>query len=215
LEAIMNARSTTRLTASLVLATGLLAAPAVPVTAIDASPAAVIAAPAKHKLPDRCWPSYKHDLQRLQRRMDYQIEHYQSHYTSVNSLLDNMIDVLTSGSQDVLPQMEAGVEQYRTRLAPIITKDRNEVNKLLDSVQKQNKNCFKGKRQDTFLAGMKSARSAFRDLFRAYEMVQGAAGYLTTAQTAKAQEKLNEAQLEAATVEDILAQGVKQMRGLW
>jgi hypothetical protein len=46
-------------------------------------------------------------------------------------------------------------------------------------------------------------------------MVQGAAGYLTTAQTAKAQEKLNEAQLEAATVEDILAQGVKQMRGLW
>ncbi len=210
----MNARSTTRLTASLVLATGLLAAPTVPAPAAGPPPASVLAK-SKHKLPDRCWPSYKHDLQRLQRRMDTQLPHYEAHYASVNAQLDNMVDVLSSGATDVLPQMEEGVSQYRETLTPIIASDRTQVDKLLDSVQKQNKSCFKGKRQDKFLAGMKTVRAAYRDLFRAYERVQTAAGFLTTAQTAKAQGALNEAQVEAATVADMSDRGIRQMRDLW
>ena len=209
----MNARSTTRLTASLVLATGLLAAPAVAAPAAGPPPASAVAA--KHTLPDRCWPSYKHDLQRLQRRMEAQLPHYDNHYTSVSAQLDNMVEVLSSGATDVLPQMEEGAAQYRETLLPIIADDRDSVNKLVDQVQKQNKGCFKGKRQDKFLAGMKTVRAAYRDLFRAYEKVLGAAGYLTTAQTAKAQEKLNDAQLEAATVEDMFNGGIKQLRALW
>lgn len=210
----MNARSTTRLTASLVLATGLLAAPAGTVSATGPPPTSAVATQSKHKLPDRCWPSYKHDLQRLQRRLDYQLPHYEAHYASVNAQLDGMVEILSSGATDALPQMEEGVAQYRDTMSPIIADDRAEVNTLLDRVQKQNKNCFKGKRQDAFLAGMKTVRSAYRDLFRAYEKAQGAAGYLTTAQTAKAQEALNDAQLDAATVEDVLDKGLKQLRAL-
>lgn len=211
----MNIRTSTSLTASLVLATGLLAAPAAPVSAAGPSPVSAIAAKQKHKLPDRCWPSYKHDLQRLRRRMDYQLPHYDSHHASVDKLLDNMVDVLVSGAHDVLPQMEAGVAEYRETLSPIIAGDRHEVNKLVDQVQKQNKNCFSARRQEKFLTGMKAVRAAFRDLFRSYEKVQMAAGYLTTAQTAKAQEALNDAQLEAATVEDQLDQGIRRLRDLW
>lgn len=211
----MTPGSTTRLTASLVLATGLLAAPAVPSSAAGTPPASSVAAKSKHKLPDRCWPSYKHDLQRLQRRMDTQLPHYDAHYASVDAQLDNMVDVLSSGAQDVLPQMEDGVMQYRETLSPIIADDRDTVNKLVDRVRKQNKKCFSGRRQEKFLAGMKTVRAAYRDLFRAYEKVQMAAGYLTTAQTAKAQEALNDAQVEASTVEDMFDRGIKRLRDLW
>ena len=111
----MNARSTTRLTASLVLATGLITAPAIPVAAAVPPPVSAVAAKQKHKLPDRCWPSYKHDLQRLRRRMNYQLPHHDSRHASVDNLLDNMVDVLVSGAHDVLAQMAAGVANTSPR----------------------------------------------------------------------------------------------------
>ncbi len=211
----MRSGSTTRLTASLVLTTGLLAAPAIPVAAVGSPPATAVSAQAKHKVPDRCWPSYKHDLQRLQRRMNVQLPHYGSHYESVNAQLDNMVDVLSSGATDVLPQMEEGAEQYRETMRPIIADDRDSAKRLVDLVQRSNKNCFTGNRQDKFLAGMKAVRLAYQDLFRAYEKGLLAVGYLTTAQTAKAQEALQDAQLEAATVEDRFDRGIKQLHDLW
>lgn len=212
----MDARSATRLTASLVLATGLLAAPAVPASAEGPPPAAAVAAKAKHKLPDRCWPSFKHDMQRLSRRMDTQIPHYEAHYTSVNNMLDQMVELLSDpDSQDLIPQMEAGASQYREAMLPIIADERDSAMRLVDRVEKFNKGCFRGKRQAKFFAGMKLVRTSYRDLFRAYEKVLGAAAYLTTAQTAKAQQALNDAQLEAMTVEDMLEQGLTQLRELW
>jgi hypothetical protein len=206
----MNTPLIARLATALVLATGLAAGPLTPAPA-QTPPAAVVAKP---KLPDRCWPSYKHDLQRLQRRMDVQAPHYESHYQSVAAQLDSMVDVLSSGATEVLPQMEAGVAQYRDILSPIIADDRDSAMRLVKSVEKANKNCFRGARQSTFLSGMQSVRAANRDLFRAYEKVQLAALHLTTAQTAKAQEALNDAQLEAVTVEDQFDRGMKRLRSL-
>lgn len=211
----MNARATTSLPASIVLSIGLLAAPAVAVPAAATPPAVAVAAKTKHKIPDRCWPSYKYDLQLLHRRMDVQLPHYDSHYESVNGLLDDMVDALSSGAEEVLPYMEDGAAKYRETMSPIIADDRATVNKILDLVQRSNKGCFKGNRQDKFLAAMKLVRSSYRDLFRAYEKVQMAAYYLTTAQTAKAQEALNNAQVEAATVEAMFDSGMRQLRALW
>lgn len=209
----MNARTAARLAASLVVVTGLVAGPLTP--ALSATPAPTAVVTAKPKLPDRCWPSYKHDLQRLRVRMGVQLPHYDAHHTSVSKLLDNMVDLLSSGATDYLPQMEEGVMFYRETMTPIIAEDRATVTKLLNNVQKSNKNCFKGNRQDKFLSAMATVRAAFRDLFGAYATVQLAAYHLTTAQTAKAQEALNKAQLEAATVEDMFDRGMKQLRALW
>ena len=61
---------------------------------------------------------------------------------------------------------------------------------------------------------MAGVRSAFQDLFGAYGTTQLAAGYLTTAQTAKAQEALNKAAVDSATVEDQFDQGMKALRDL-
>lgn len=211
----MNARRVAGLATALVLATGLAAGTLTPATSVTPrQPTIVAMAKAKPRVPDRCWPSYKHDLQRLQRRMDVQLPHYDAHYASVSSLLDNMVDVLSSGAQDVLPQMEDGVSQYRETMTPIIADDRGTATKLVNQVQKANKNCFSGKRQTKFLAGMATVRAAFRDLFDVYGKVQLAAGYLTTAQTAKAQEALNAAQVDAATIEDQFDRGMRSLRDL-
>ena len=198
----MNARQFTGLATALVLATGL---------ATGVSPSV---ATAKHRIPDRCWPSYKHDLQRLQRRMNAQLPHYDAHYTSVNAMLDGMVDILSSDSQDLLPQMEAGVSEYRETMTPLIADDRDSATKLVSVVQRSNKSCLRGKRQQKFLTGMAGVRSAFHDLFGAYGTTQLAAGYLTTAQTAKAQEALNKAAVDSATVEDQFDQGIKALRDL-
>ncbi len=205
--------NTTLRTLSLVLAAGLLAVSAAPVWAVG--PPSAVSVAAKSKLPDRCRPSYKHDLQRLQRRMDYQQPNYDAHYASVNHMLDQMVDLIADpDAQDLIPNMENGAAQYRDTMAPIIAGDRSDVTRLVNLVQKQNKSCFQGKRQDSFLAGMKAVRSAFKDLFSAYEKALGAAGYLTTAQTAKAQQSLNDAQVEVATVENQFDHGMKRLNAL-
>lgn len=211
----MNARTAARLAASLVVATGLVAGPLTPALSATPAPTAVVTAKPKPKLPDRCWPSYKHDLQRVKLRMDYQLPHYDAHHASVSKLLDNMVDLLTSGDQRYLPQMEQGVSTYRETLTPIIADDRDTTTKVLNSVQKANKDCFRGHRQAKFLSAMATIRAAFRDLFGAYATVQLAAYHLTTAQTAKAQEALNKAQVDSATVEDQFDRAMRQLRSLW
>lgn len=208
----MNARRIAGAAIALVLMTGLAATPATSAQPDQAT--SVVMAKAKHRLPDRCWPSYKHDLQRLTRRMETQVPHYDAHYTSVSAILDNMVEVLTSGAHEVLPKMEEGASVYRETMTPIIAKDRDEVTRLIAGVQKSNKSCFKGKRQTKFLDGIATIRAAYRDLFTAYGKIQLAAGYLTSAQTAEAQGALNDAQLEVATVEDQFDHGMKVLRDL-
>ncbi len=213
----MNAKPTIRLTAAIIVATGLTAG-LVPVTvASTATPTAVVqAAKKKHKLPDRCWPSFKTDVLQLQRRMEYQMPNYDAYYQSERVILDQMVGLLTDpNAQDAIPALEEGEANYRATMQPIIAEDRDATTRMLASVEKANKSCFKEKRKDKFVANMALVRSAFRDLFKAYEKVLRANLELQSAQTAKAQGYLNEAALEAATVEGMFDQGIKGLVKLW
>lgn len=213
----MNAKPTMRLTAAIIVATGLTGG-LIPVTgAAAATPTAVVqTAKKKHKLPDRCWPSFKTDVFRLRRRMDYQVPHYEAFYQGQRATLDEMVDILTQpAAWDAIPAMEQNLALLRATMQPIIADDRDATTKMLASVEKANKSCFKDKRRDKFLDRMASVRSAFRDLFKAYEKVLQANMALQSAQTAKAQGYLNDAALEAATVEGTFDHGIKGLVDLW
>jgi hypothetical protein len=213
----MNAKPTIRLAAAIIVATGLTGG-LVPVTvAATATPTSVVqGAKKKHKLPDRCWPSFKTDVFQLRRRMEYQMPNYVAYYQSENAILDQMVELLTDpNAQDLIPRLEEGEATYRATMQPIIAEDRDATTKMLANVEKANKSCFKAKRKDRFVANMTLVRSAFRDLFKAYGKVLEANLALQSAQTAKAQGYLNDAALEAATVEGTFDQGIKGLVNLW
>ena len=217
LEAIMNSKPTMQIAAAIVVATGLTAG-MVPVTvAATPTPTSVIqTATKKHKLPDRCWPSFKTDVFQLRRRMEHQMPNYEAYYQSESAILDQMVELLTDpNAQDAIPALEEGEATYRATMQPIIAHDRDATTKMLASVEKANKSCFKEKRKDKFVANMALVRSAFRDLFKAYEKVLEANLALQSAQTAKAQGYLNDAAVEAATVEGTFDHGIKGLVKLW
>ena len=201
----MNVKHAIRIVTSIALVTGLFAGPTISATA-DPGPPRTTAAKTETLIKKKCLKGFRADW----RKLNYEVwahayDYYEGRRKAEQVMFDQMRWALADPeAHDLIPVFEQAAAVDRAQYQPVVAKLRDDNFKDIKGFQSKylRNGCLSKPGTAVFSDGIRDLRASFKDIYKAHEQLFRVNLALQTAQMDLATQCMQDADLEAATIEE-------------
>lgn len=201
----MNVKSAIRIVTAIALVTGLFTGPVITATA-DPGPPRTAAAKTETLIKKKCLKGFRADWRVLNHDVwAHAYDYYEGRRKAEQAMSDQMRWILADPeAHDLIPVFEQQAADDRAQYQPVVAKLRDDNFKDIKAFQSKylHNGCLSKAGAAVFNDGIRDLRASFKDIYKAHEQLFRVNLAVQTAQMDLAAQCMQDADLEAATIEE-------------